>query len=150
MMTEDGISGEAPMSTGLTRFTPPPSPCAHPRILVQLPDQVGLCNGFDVSQTIVPVFCDSDMGFFPRSCIYVSRTQSPCSYTLWPLTATVHMSQDPRPQICHESIPGHQTQLAISQRQPPWVGFGSEARVGCGRACACAVLVSLVVVVVVE
>ena len=56
------------------------------------------------------------MGFFPRSCIYVSRTQSPCSYTLWPLTATVHMSQDPRPQICHESIPGHQTQLAISQR----------------------------------
>ena len=42
MMTEDGISGEAPMSTGLTRFTPPPSPCAHPRILVQLPDQVGL------------------------------------------------------------------------------------------------------------
>ena len=42
MMTEDGISGETPMSTGLTRFTPPPSPCAHPRILVQLPDQVGL------------------------------------------------------------------------------------------------------------
>lgn len=34
-----------------------------------------------------------DMGFFPRSCIY-----------------------DPRPQICHEGFPGHQTQLRISQR----------------------------------
>ena len=60
-MTEDDISGVGPMSTGLTRFSPPPDP--------------------------------DKMGFFPRSCIY-----------------------DPRPQICHESIPGHQTQLAISQR----------------------------------
>ena len=60
MMTEDGISGAHPMSTGLTRFSPPPS---------------------------------ADMSFFPKSCIY-----------------------DPRPQICHESMPGHQTQLAISQR----------------------------------
>eukprot|EP01051_Picozoa_sp_SAG22_P028725 SAG22_NODE_10279_length_543_cov_1.558559_1_plen_122_part_01 len=74
MMTEDGISGVGPMSTGLTRFSPPPSPdmVSHERTFHER------MLHFPSSEKIL--FRSSAKGFFPRSCIY-----------------------DPRPQICHES-----------------------------------------------